>query len=77
MNLTFNKKSTTRKDVINVAAIGITVGGIVSGASVAIMHNSITWGIDPLATLVLVLCFIPSSGYILFRVCFKAFEIKD
>lgn len=74
MELTYNKKPATLKHILGVVAVGITVGGIVSGAIVALLHNSELWNIDPTLTLVFVLLFLPSSGYILSRACFKAIE---
>ena len=74
MALTFNKRPATRKDIINIVAVGITIGGIISGSVVAIIYNSVIWNIDPVLTLAFVLLFIPSSAYILSRVCFKAIE---
>ena len=73
MKLTIEKHQ-ARKELFHAIAIGITIGGIISGSVVAILHNSEMWNIDPSLTLVFVLLFIPLSGYILSRVCFKAIE---
>jgi hypothetical protein len=72
MKLTYNGRQATRKDLINLSAIIITVSGIISGTVTALVYDSLTYGIDPWFTLIFILLFLPSSFYVLFGVCIKA-----